>query len=81
MTLKTVIDTLDTFRDEYNSSTDPEVKKMCNFVSCTIDGLNRYRMFFDTSRSRIEQGQQYFSDTLETLNNLLDESNTPGTES
>lgn len=71
MTLKELIDTLDQFRDEYNTSLDPDIKKLCKYISNTIDGLNSYLQFFESTRSRIEQNQMYYAASLEQLNNLL----------
>ncbi len=76
MTLEQVIQTLDTFRDEYNASTDPDVKKLCNFVSCTIDSLNAYLRFFRYRKPQMEQNQQYYADSITTLNNMLGEDST-----
>ena len=71
MTLSYVIQILDTFRDEYNTSTDTQVKDLCKYVSCTIDNLNKYIQIFETSKSQIERSQTYYASSLETINKLL----------
>ena len=71
MTLKTVIDTLDQFRDEYNMSQDPEVKKLCAFVSNTIESLESYLRFFEGSISQMEQNKEFYTAALETLNSMI----------
>lgn len=71
MTLKTVIDTLDQFRDEYNTSQDPEVKKLCAFVGTTIESLEAYLRFFESSRSSMEQNKEFYTTALETLDQMI----------
>lgn len=73
MNIKHVISVLDEFRDEYNTTTDPEIKKLCGFVTNTIDGLNAFLQFFEGSKSKIEQSQAYYSASLETINKLIAE--------
>ena len=73
MTIQTVITTLDTFRDEYNTSTDPEVQKLCGFITNTIKGLEAYLNFFKNAKSAVENNQQYYTESLETINKLISE--------
>lgn len=73
MTLKTVIDTLDQFRNEYDLSQDPEVKKLCSFISNTIESLEAYQRFFAGSVSKMEQSKEFYTSALETLKNLVGE--------
>ena len=72
MTIKTVIDTLDEFRNEYATSQDPEVRRLCGFIVNTITILNKYLRFFTVSKSRIEQSQAYYESVLETIDQLLE---------
>lgn len=71
MTLQQVITTLDQFRDEYNTTLDPQIKKLCNFVSNTIDGLNSYLAFFQNTKSAVETSQQFYTESLETISKLI----------
>lgn len=77
MTIQALINTLDEFRDEYNTSTDKEIKKLCGFITNSIQGLQAYQAFFSNTKSRIESSQQFYSDTLDSINKLLVEEN-PG---
>ena len=40
MTIQDLIDVLDEFRNQYDTSTDPYVQKLCVFITNTINGLN-----------------------------------------
>ncbi len=77
MTIQALINTLDAFRDEYNTSTDKDVQKLCGFIRNTIDGLQSYLNYFSNSKSRIETSQQYYTDTLSSINKLLEDSENP----
>lgn len=71
MTIQHVIDVLDTFRDEYNSSSNRDVRRMCNFVQSSIDGLNAYLIFFTRAKKEIEYSQAYYEGALDTIDNLI----------
>lgn len=75
MTIKTVVDTLNEFRTEYASCRDPEVRRLCGFMTNTIDVLNKYLKFFSVSKARIEQSQIYYEEALEVINQLLGDTN------
>ena len=71
MTIQELITTLDTFRNEYNTSSDPQVQKLCGFITNTINGLNSYLLFFQNSKTAIENNQQQMSDALVTIEKLV----------
>lgn len=79
MTIQELINTLDAFRDEYNTSTDKEVQKLCGFIRNTIDGLQAYLQFFSNAKSHIETNKQYYSDSLESIKKLIETSTDGGT--
>lgn len=71
MSLKNLIEVIDSFRDQYNTCVDPDVKKLCGFLSNVVDNLNGYLKYFQVNKARIEQSQQYYSDSLEVLDQLV----------
>lgn len=75
MTIHQLIEQLDTFRNQYDTSMDPEVKKMCLFITSVIEKLNGYLAFFNHQKLRIEQSQVYYAEILETLNSLVGDIN------
>lgn len=80
MSLQELIDTLDAFRDEYNTSKDPYVQKMCRYIDNTIAGLNLYYNFFKNSKSAIENNQQTLTDALDTIDKLMPEAESDGNQ-
>lgn len=71
MTIQDLVNTLTDFKDEYKESKDREVRRMCGFVTNTIEILNSYARFFYFSKKQIEKSQEYYESALETLNKLL----------
>jgi len=71
MTIQALIDTLTVFKEEYSTSKDPYVQKMCRFTDSTINGYNMYLNFFTNSKSAIENKQEDLSDALETIKKLV----------
>lgn len=80
MVIQELITTLDAFRDEYNASTDKDVKKLCGFIQNTIDGLQAYIRYFSNEKSRMETNKQYFTEALDTINKLLTDDTEPTPE-
>ena len=73
MTIQDLIDVLDEFRDEYNTSPDPYIQKLCGFVTNTINGLNSYISFFQNSKSEIQNNQKRLEESVLTIDKLLDD--------
>lgn len=73
MTIQDLINTLDEFRDEYNTSADPAIQKLCVFITNTINGLNSYVVFFQNSKSAIQTSQQHLEESVTTIDALLGE--------
>ena len=71
MTIQALIDTLTACKEEYITSKDPYVQKMCRFIESTINGLNMYLNFFTNSKSAIENKQENLTDALETIEKLV----------
>lgn len=72
MTIKQVINVLDEFRDGYNASADPDIKKLCHFIDNTVNGLQMYENFFTKQKSTMENNKQYCTDTLAAIESLLE---------
>lgn len=78
MTLKFIVDTIETFIAQYKDSVDPEIRKVCGFLRNTVDIINAYIRFFQRQKALIERSQEYYSGALEDINSVLgDESNDP----
>lgn len=75
MTVHELVQTLEDFRTEYNPSLDPGVRKLCGFVTNTIDVLNSYERFFIDQKGRVERSQSYYTEVLEVLDNLVGDAN------
>lgn len=73
MTIQDLIDVLDEFRDEYNTSADPYIQKLCGFITNTINGLNAYIQFFQKSKSAIQNNQRKLEESVLTIDKLLDD--------
>lgn len=85
MTIHQVVETLEAFKDEYKDVKDPEVKKLCGFVTNTINILNAYIRFFTYSKARIQRSQQYYEEALVVIDQLIEDVNSapavPGSSS
>ena len=71
MTIQDLIDVLDEFRNQYDTSTDPYVQKLCVFITNTINGLNSYIVFFKNSKSAIQSNQQQLEQSMVTIDQLI----------
>ena len=76
MTIQDLIDVLDEFRNQYDTSTDPYVQKLCVFITNTINGLNSYIVFFKNSKSAIQNNQQQLEQSMETIDKLITDDGT-----
>lgn len=76
MTIQDLIDVLDEFRNQYDTSTDPYVQKLCVFITNTINGLNSYIVFFKNSKSAIQNNQQRLEQSIETIDKLITDDGT-----
>lgn len=75
MTLPELMQTIDTFRLEYQPSPDPEIQKLCGYLGMVNEKLGRFLVYFEHQKIRIEQSQSFWDAALESLKEIVGEAN------
>lgn len=75
MTLPELIQYINTFCLDYQQSPDPEIQKLCGYLGTVNDRLGRFFVYFEHQKVRIEQSQSFWDAALESLKEIVGESN------